>query len=84
MRTRFLGERDSFNLTKPVTSVRIVIKEYEMEAYDRLVKLVEDVADDISKAHGGNKAAGVRVRKTMQEIKAAAQEVRVGVLNVRD
>ncbi len=55
-----------------------------MEAYDRLVKLVQDVAEEVSKARGGNKAAGTRVRKAMQEVKKAAQEVRVGILEARD
>lgn len=54
-----------------------------MEAYDRLVKLVQDVAEEIRKAEGGNKAAGTRVRKVMQEVKAAAQDVRVGILESR-
>jgi hypothetical protein len=54
-----------------------------MEAYDRLVKLVQEAADDIQKAEGGNKAAGTRVRKAMQDIKAAAQDVRVGILAAR-
>ena len=54
-----------------------------MEAYDRLVKLVEDVAEEVRKAEGGNKAAGTRVRKAMQDVKAAAQEVRVGILDAR-
>jgi len=54
-----------------------------MEAYERLVKLVQAAADDVQKAEGGNKAAGTRVRKSMQEIKAAAQDVRVGILQSR-
>ncbi len=54
-----------------------------MEAYDRLVKLVQDAEEDIRKAEGGNKAAGTRVRKTMQEIKKASQDVRVAVLELR-
>lgn len=54
-----------------------------MEAYERLKKLVEDAAEDVQKADGGNKAAGTRVRKAMQEIKKVAQEVRVGVLQTR-
>ena len=54
-----------------------------MEAYDRLMKLVQDVADDVAKAEGGNKAAGTRVRKSMQDIKQAAQDVRVAVLEAR-
>lgn len=54
-----------------------------MEAYDRLRKLVADAEEDIQKAEGGNKAAGVRVRKTMQEVKSVAQEIRVGVLELK-
>lgn len=54
-----------------------------MEAYERLVKLVQDAADDIQKAAGGNKAAGTRVRKQMQDIKSAAQDVRVSILESR-
>ena len=52
-----------------------------MEAYDRLVKLVEDIAEEVRKAEGGNKAAGTRVRKAMQDVKKAAQDVRVAILD---
>lgn len=55
-----------------------------MEAYEKLVKLVESVADDIQKAQGGNRAAGVRARKIMQEVKDVAQEVRKSILDSRD
>lgn len=55
-----------------------------MDAYEKLIKLVNDVQDDIQKAEGGNKAAGTRVRKSMQEIKAAAQAVRAAVLETRN
>lgn len=55
-----------------------------MEEYERLKSLVESAADDIAKAEGGNKAAGVRARKAMQDIKASAQEVRNKVLTFRD
>ena len=54
-----------------------------MEAYDQLRKIIEDAADDIAKANGGNKAAGTRVRKTMQEVKKVAQVVRVSILDSR-
>ncbi len=54
-----------------------------MEAYDRLVKLVQDAAEDVLKAEGSNKAAGTRVRKMMQDIKSAAQDVRVSILESR-
>lgn len=55
-----------------------------MEAYDRLKKLIIEADADIQKAAGGNKAAGTRVRQTMQEIKKAAQDVREGILALRD
>ncbi|MHC4994682.1 MAG: histone H1 [Planctomycetota bacterium] len=54
-----------------------------MQEYDQLKALVEGVADDIAKAEGGNKAAGTRVRKQMQEIKSAAQNLRIKVLELR-
>ncbi len=54
-----------------------------MEEYQKLRQLVEEVADDIYKALGGNKAAGTRVRKAMQDIKNTAQEVRRKVLDIR-
>jgi len=55
-----------------------------MEEYERLKALVEEAGEDIAKAEGGNKAAGTRVRKTMQEIKNAAQDVRVKILELRE
>ncbi len=55
-----------------------------MEAYDRLVRIVEEIAEEVRKAEGGNKAAGTRVRKAMQDIKKAAQDLRVGILETRD
>lgn len=52
-------------------------------AYERLKQLVEACAEDVAKTAGGNKAAGTRVRKAMQEIKAASQDVRKKVLEER-
>jgi len=54
-----------------------------MMEYERLKELVAAVEEDLLKAEGGNKAAGTRVRKQMQDIKAAAQEVRKKILEVR-
>jgi hypothetical protein len=59
------------------------LREIFMEAYERLRQLVESAADDVNKAEGGNKAAGTRVRKVMQEVKAAAQDVRKDILESR-
>ena len=55
-----------------------------MQEYEQLKQLVMEAADDVAKAEGGNKAAGTRVRKKMQEIKAAAQEVRKRILEGRE
>lgn len=54
-----------------------------MDEYLKLKQLVEEVADDVYKAVGGNKAAGTRVRKAMQDIKNTAQEVRRKILDLR-
>ena len=55
-----------------------------MQEYETLKRIVEEAAEDIGKAEGGNKAAGTRVRKKMQEIKAAAQAVRQKILESRE
>ena len=51
-----------------------------MEEYVELKRLVDEIADDVYKAAGGNKAAGTRVRKVMQDVKNAAQDVRKRIL----
>jgi hypothetical protein len=55
-----------------------------LEKYEELKNLVAEVEEDIRKAAGGNKAAGTRVRKAMQDIKNAAQTLRVSVLEKRE
>ncbi len=55
-----------------------------MPEYETLKQLVAEVEDDVNKAAGGNKAAGTRVRKKMQDIKSAAQEVRKKILEGRE
>jgi len=54
-----------------------------VEEFETLKRLIEEAAEDIQKAEGGNKAAGTRVRKTMQDIKNTAQDVRKRVLDLR-
>lgn len=54
-----------------------------MQEYEQLKEAVADISEDIIKAQGGNKAAGTRVRKAMQEIKQIAQGVRVKILETR-
>ncbi|MEO0483710.1 MAG: histone H1 [Planctomycetota bacterium] len=55
-----------------------------MESYERLKQIIAAAEEDVSKAEGGNKAAGTRVRTAMQEIKNLAQEIRKEVLELRD
>lgn len=54
-----------------------------MQEYENLKVLVAEIETDISKAEGGNKAAGTRVRKQMQRVKQAAQLVRSSILEIR-
>jgi hypothetical protein len=53
------------------------------DAFEELEKLVAAAKEDYQKAVGGNKAAGTRVRKSMQDIKSQAQTIRVKVLETR-
>jgi hypothetical protein len=59
------------------------VEEYLMQEYEDLKVLIDEIEADISKAEGGNKAAGTRVRKQMQKIKQSAQVVRNRVLEIR-
>jgi len=54
-----------------------------MQEYETLKTLVAEIEADVNKAEGGNKAAGTRVRKQMQDIKKAAQNVRNRILEIR-
>jgi hypothetical protein len=55
-----------------------------MQEFETLKRLVQEAEDDVNKAQGGNKAAGTRVRKKMQDIKSAAQDVRKKILEGRE
>jgi hypothetical protein len=59
------------------------VEDYLMQEYEVLKTMVAEIEADISKAEGGNKAAGTRVRKQMQDIKQAAQKVRARILEIR-
>ncbi|MFN0010387.1 MAG: histone H1 [Phycisphaerales bacterium] len=54
-----------------------------MESFNKLKQIIAGIEDDLAKAIGGNKAAGVRVRQSMQEVKNAAQDVRAAILTLR-
>ena len=46
---------------------------------DNLLAEVEELKDEFSKFEKGNKSAGTRARKTLQNIKGICQEVRVHI-----
>lgn len=55
-----------------------------MLEYEELKGKVAEMEEDLIRVEQkGNKAAGTRVRKGMQEIKALAQAIRVKVLELR-
>jgi hypothetical protein len=55
-----------------------------VQEFENLKRLVQEAEEDVNKAEGGNKAAGTRVRKKMQDIKSAAQDVRKKILEGRE
>ncbi len=55
-----------------------------MKKYERLREVIENTEEDVHKFYNkGNKSAGVRVRKSMQEIKEIAQAIRQEILEIR-
>jgi len=51
-----------------------------MTEFDKLKKIIEECSNDVAKFNNGNKSAGTRIRKAMQEVKSQAQEVRKAIL----
>jgi hypothetical protein len=54
-----------------------------MQAYEHLRQLLVSCQDDVQKASGGNKAAGTRVRKAMQDVREAAKQLRADILGAQ-
>ncbi|MSQ90839.1 MAG: histone H1 [Phycisphaerales bacterium] len=54
-----------------------------MQSYEKLLAVIQNAREDVEKAAGGNRAAGTRARKHMQDVRAAAQEVRNAILAAR-
>lgn len=72
------------NLLWTVQGVNYAKGTREMTEFDKLKEIIESCNGDIAKFEGGNKAAGTRIRKAMQDIKNQAQEVRKAVLQKRE
>lgn len=53
--------------------------------YDSIKKLIDDIESDIDKFYDkGNKSAGIRLRKKLQEVKLLAQDIRNDILRKRN
>jgi hypothetical protein len=52
--------------------------------YNKMLIILEKGIDDVEKFEDGNKSAGTRVRKSMQEVKNLAQQIRVEVQEVKN
>jgi hypothetical protein len=58
--------------------------EVDMDLLEKMEQLLQDCREDYNKAKGGNKAAGTRVRKVMQDVKGVAQDIRKEMLGSRE
>jgi hypothetical protein len=55
-----------------------------MKEYDKIKQLVEALNEDVMKfSEKGNAAAGTRVRKGLQDVKRACQEMRDAVQSMK-
>jgi len=56
-----------------------------MEKFEEIKALIESVSEYVDKFYAkGNKAAAVRIRKSMQEVKNLAQELRLHVQETKN
>jgi len=56
-----------------------------MEIFDNIKEIIADAEDDVSKFYEkGNKAAAVRIRKAMQDVKKLAQDLRIHVQDTKN
>ena len=55
-----------------------------METLESIKGLVETLLVDTTKFYGGNKSAGVRARKTAQELKGLLQDLRKEILEEKN
>jgi hypothetical protein len=54
-----------------------------MQKYETLKQLVANMEADVQKFYNGNNAAGTRVRKHLQDVKKACQDMRNEVQEIR-
>lgn len=54
-----------------------------MQKYETLKNLIAAMEEDVTKFYNGNNAAGTRVRKSLQDVKRACQDMRNEVQEIR-
>ena len=52
--------------------------------YNKMCLTIEKGIEDVDKFEDGNKSAGTRIRKNMQEVKNLAQQIRVEVQEMKN
>jgi len=52
--------------------------------YNQMLVNLEKGIDDLEKFNDGNKSAGTRVRKNMQDVKSLAQQIRLEVQEMKN
>lgn len=56
-----------------------------MSRYDDVKAMVDEMEDDMVKFYEkGNKTAGTRARKSLQELKKLAQEIRLEIQDIKN
>ena len=55
-----------------------------MESIQKIQEVLDSAHADVEKFNNGNKSAGTRIRKAMQEIKGLAQEARLHVQTIKN
>ena len=55
-----------------------------MISIENLQETLTNVASDVEKFNKGNKSAGTRIRKAMQELKGQAQDLRKEVQEIKN
>ena len=55
-----------------------------MDSVSKIQEVLNNIQNDVEKFGNGNKSAGTRIRKAMQEIKCLAQDVRIQVQSIKN
>lgn len=56
-----------------------------MDKFIEVKRMIEELEGDVDKFYNkGNKAAGTRIRKGMQQLKTMAQDIRIEVQNMKN